>query len=1040
MSYFYKNKVYDYYQENFQSNGSFTWNKGDEYIIEVINNEKITFDFTSLAVHTKNAGILNFDNVETIKIHIDWGDGTSDRLSKPLISNKSSIGVYRPNQWKVIDHFFNVTKRYEYKTNSSEFLHKITITAYNSFNDKLVITIPYKMVYKTLYDLGSELSLFSSNTTNTNKVSYTLKQKSSDSMIVVMSRDWRSIYGDDEIETIEETVSEVFADEFADEDMAVWDWKSIPTINLTVTLDDPQKGINGSFQETGIAIDKWEPYVVFPKDDGDLLIPTTKDTDNTYSFNTSKSSMTPGIYAVSVNPIIGINGVKGSSDVKYVSYNTTTRPRQLGPVTSKSVISVNNTANKKEITFNYTLSDQNQQVKNLTKAQLILTAEFKDKDRKDQVIDDIRFSYNLLDTLIDRNGTPFYVKNKSDENESYNFSYTIKMRNIPNKADYKNADGTTVKADLQYKVQFITNDVLGGDDYVWQPNDSNNPFSFDYDVGSFDSDSVTVGAQNQTNKEINYTWKFDTEDEWAEYKIKWIHIDSDNKETLISSDVHRYTGNNTFDDLTTTVSNNKISQFKKIFDGNIIPNGNYRIENEYNVPMNDYYETRTAKNTKTGTFTYKTPNITIDDIRPFVKINYDRLKDKQYLTLAAEVYSSYTAEPLKNITLTVDGRTFDVPELNYVYDFSNGSAVTKSFKFTAQNANDLYNRNGEKEQWITLNKELTNLLTLPSNGVDYFTDDASKVFVVEETGENVSWLWVKQNTLHDINKKFSFSNGKYFGSDDCGSFIFGNPSTTTTVNRYAVYEIVTLKDGDTTYRRFKPYRGSTTSLGSSTTLKAVNDVVKTTASSQYQKFTDKGTLDLVISNKSSTVDLFADVAKIKDMYLHLYFGSELIGTYDVRGMNDFHLENLSFGTYTYKIVMNSEFTTTNSNTSTASEIKILVPPADAVIYTTNPSTTLASDGKSKYVTWKWEVNHTSAEEIIFKYKVTSGPNKDADGDFKYVKSQNVFQSQKLADGDVIEYYFLFKSKHLNTTGLQTEQDGNSTYYVINKKTFTIPSS
>lgn len=258
-----------------------------------------------------------------------------------------------------------------------------------------------------------------------------------------------------------------------------------------------------------------------------------------------------------------------------------------------------------------------------------------------------------------------------------------------------------------------------------------------------------------------------------------------------------------------------------------------------------------------------------------------------------------------------------------------------------------------------------------------------------------------------------------------------------------MYEIVTLKDGDTTYRRFKPYRGSTSSLGSSTDLEIVDNVVKTTASSRYQKFTDRGTLDLVISNKLSTVDLFDDVAKIKDMYLYLYFGTKLIGTYDVRGMNDFHLENLSFGTYTYKIVMNSEFTTTSSNTSTASKIKILVPPAESVIYTTNPSTKLASDDKSKYyVTWRWEVNHTSAEEIIFRYKVTAGPNTGETGDFNYVKSQNVFQSKPLSGGDVIEYYFLVKSKHLDTTGLETEkgEDEITIYYVINKKTFTIPSS
>lgn len=69
----------------------------------------------------------------------------------------------------------------------------------------------------------------------------------------------------------------------------------------------------------------------------------------------------------------------------------------------------------------------------------------------------------------------------------------------------------------------------------------------------------------------------------------------------------------------------------------------------------------------------------------------------QFLTLCAEVYSTYDDEPLKNITLTIDERTFDIPELSYVYDFSNGNAVTKKFKITAQNANDLYNRNGETQ-------------------------------------------------------------------------------------------------------------------------------------------------------------------------------------------------------------------------------------------------------------------------------------------------------------------------------------------------------
>lgn len=172
MSYFSNNKLYHYY-EVIDSNVS-----SDSIIkdtIEVLNNETIRFDFSKLNVYAPIYGVLNSVDVETIKIIVDWGDGTIDRLTKPLVSNSSTIGTYRPNQWKSIEHLFNVEKKYDYKTDDIQYLHKITITAYNTFNDKFVIQIPYKILYKTIYDLGSEMALFSANTTNTNKVSYTLK-------------------------------------------------------------------------------------------------------------------------------------------------------------------------------------------------------------------------------------------------------------------------------------------------------------------------------------------------------------------------------------------------------------------------------------------------------------------------------------------------------------------------------------------------------------------------------------------------------------------------------------------------------------------------------------------------------------------------------------------------------------------------------------------------------------------------------------------------------------------------------------------------
>jgi hypothetical protein len=94
MSYFYNNKLYSYYELNESSNGSNVITKD---VIEIINNEEIFFDFTNLFVRTELINVLNSSDVETIKICIDWGDGNSDRLTIPLISNKSTIGKYKQN-------------------------------------------------------------------------------------------------------------------------------------------------------------------------------------------------------------------------------------------------------------------------------------------------------------------------------------------------------------------------------------------------------------------------------------------------------------------------------------------------------------------------------------------------------------------------------------------------------------------------------------------------------------------------------------------------------------------------------------------------------------------------------------------------------------------------------------------------------------------------------------------------------------------------------------------------------------------------------
>jgi hypothetical protein len=115
------------------------------------------------------------DNFELSKIVIEWGDGQIDRLAKSLISKSSSIGTYNPISWKQATHLFNVDKRYDYKTDDVSSLPKIVITFYNTFNDKVKRIIPYKIVYKSIYDIGSRFAMLNANVTNRNLTSFVLK-------------------------------------------------------------------------------------------------------------------------------------------------------------------------------------------------------------------------------------------------------------------------------------------------------------------------------------------------------------------------------------------------------------------------------------------------------------------------------------------------------------------------------------------------------------------------------------------------------------------------------------------------------------------------------------------------------------------------------------------------------------------------------------------------------------------------------------------------------------------------------------------------
>lgn len=1052
MSYFSNNKLYDYYEVN-------KFNVGSGYIqeptIEILNNEEILFDFSALDVRASSIGILNYSDVETTKIHIDWGDGNVDRISKPLISNKSTIGTYKPNQWKVIKHLFNVEKRYQYKTDDTKYLPKIKITAYNSIDDRFVIEIPYKILYKTLYDIGSEISLFSANTTNTNKVSYTLKQKNSDSLIVLNSLDWRTIYGTDEIEYVEETVSDVFSNEFVNEDMMVWDWNSAPEIKFKTSSDIINRTINVTFDASGIPIESWYPQLILLRDEGNVSVKVDKNEDNTYGYIAKFENQTSGdvvtdtnfkkgIYKTYLNPLTGVNGVITKSEESFINYGMNNiLPRQLCKQDDSDFCSVNEKTH--DIVFKYKLPT-NHQFCTLTKADLILEAYYTSGNHKGQKVDDVFFTFDLMNSFYDENKKPNFDENK-------NISYTIRMCDIPDKV----LVGEQQYESIKYVPSVLTNDVV--DTVV---NDNTNIYSesiqngitkltpislgditFSYDVGNFTDGSLSI--KNDTNSKINeknsvVSWKFtptDTKD-WDQFQFVLTEISTGK---IINNDVHEYNPNiNGFQGLIESKNGDEYT-FKKILDGNKLPDGELKCDVIYKIIMNNYYDSRSASISTTTNYSYATPDIEITNIQPYVKINYDRIGNVQSLILCHSVTGISPKDTIKNIKLIEkydDNETIvDVSSLNYTYSNVPISKNNLKYTFKAVNENDLYERYGSSSE-VTYTNSLTSddILKLPHNGVDYLQGNDNTIFSVPSgTIDNdeeipVSWRWVKENTLFDIDKfyKFTDENGKtYYGHEDCGKFNFNDKT------RYIVYDIVEVKQNDEIHRRFRPILfENPPSLDRSelppqsgnfpppSESESGKKIINITSSRIYDASNDCGKLLADWRNSNFDKNL------VKKLTLKLYDANDehvekLLQTVQVKGQTSYTFENLDFGKYKTELILDSEEVRTETNGVKSDVENVMIKPTEAISFLGQPMISTPFAGTHAYITWKWNLKHKKCTDVKLVYEASSGES----GTISNVKTQSYGQSisipVKEKDGitnTTVKYYFEITSPYF------IDDDGN----------------
>ena len=653
MSYFSNNKLYSYYEVDISVVGSQQFTKD---VIEIINNESVLFDLTKMNVWTSSTDVLNSFDVDTIKFHIDWGDGKTERLSKPLISNKSTIGVHKPNEWKIVEHVFVVDKK-------SQNGNVITISAFNSFDEKLTIKIPYNVIYKTIYDLGSEFSLFSANTTNTNKVSYTLKQNNTDSLMVISSVDEKEkLFGKENELEIDNFVNETYSDEFVDQDFMVWDWNTLPTIVFNDAVQS-ENGFICSFRNEGIEVESWYPQVKLIDDKGEEKNITITKTENDFEFFVKCEDY--GVYEVFLSPLSGMNGTKGKSGKSYIKnsllMDNPKHLRQYKDEDGKSVIPViignrgvdfgtdKVTENQNELVFTFTLAD-GYQLKSLTKLDLILQAVSVNNTSYD-FINDITFKYDVLSSLIDENGTPKYI---NEQDGDMKLQYIIRMKDIPDKINYNGHD-----YEIAYEAWFETNDVLGGEDnnqftlydeetglhdkkitiltgegVVQDEYDKNNTtIVFDYKIGKFNGSLTTSDKdETQVDKTFDLSWSFTPYDYWENfivnsYTVKEVSVLDENgeeqkvkvKDTLLSNDYHTYWGDNNNKHVFSGLSFNE-NNFTKVVNGNKIPNGLVWFDVTYRSEMNDYYDVREVNTSHIIDYKYPTPIFIIgnSDVRFYV--------------------------------------------------------------------------------------------------------------------------------------------------------------------------------------------------------------------------------------------------------------------------------------------------------------------------------------------------------------------------------------------------------------------------------------
>lgn len=686
MGYYYNKNNYDTYVISKLYSGNDVDNRD---VIEINNNESITIDLRNVIFKSEEIGV---NNVYLNKFIVDWGDGEITKSSRKINYDKSSLKQQNDDSWKIVSHLFNNNKKLNYDDVSEEMLPRIIITLYNIFNNKTVITIPYKVVYKTLYDIGSKFEILSANVSNSNLGQYVLKENQSGSTAIVQAKDWKKIYLDEtnEVDDIDNIAKE-YSDEWVLSDNILWDWKSMPKIHLS-NVKYSNYNLSGNITAKNVPIDTWFCQCWKIKDSGNIRYKNDNHGDSIDSFSIDcKNVSTDGQKNANIQNtsegvlllkfyVNGANGISGYCDNYYFA-------------TSESYVKKSYITYKSYNNYTYRFGLESGHQWNDYKT---ITMTLKPK------LWNAKNSVTVVNEQIPANNNNikhYGVEGKDkweEADQTYQFVYDIKSNKGTVKIDpYALPNGT-------YEVSFYVETLFGEKyDYCknWNREHTINIGSFNqitsYGVSS-EKNNRTIKWKVVSNKYdkvlLDIYKKNESTGKYEEYKI--IKKPYNNASPLSVTKVSEKKNGAT----------NTYYEYKYILNGNETPNGDYYIRVGAAVDMTRFVGFRKTIKPIGSAFTYKynPPAVNITSSNVYPRWNGSTWVPYVRFALSGNDFSSCKTFTLHNgdkevilgnsqVNSIVKSKILNIP-LSQIPNF--GKSKYTQCKISAYYKDDMYNRRG----------------------------------------------------------------------------------------------------------------------------------------------------------------------------------------------------------------------------------------------------------------------------------------------------------------------------------------------------------